>query len=94
MTQPHTYTGIPWQVQAHGANANRCTDDQLQVANVANQGNAYGKETYWCRHEIKLARMAKTYELYGKTQGLHLARGKRRQRCTFHQRHTQVRRMK
>ena len=64
--EPSTHTGIPWQVQAQGANADRCTGDQLQVANMANQGNAYGKETYWCGHEIKLARMAKTYELYRK----------------------------
>ena len=40
---PTTHTGIPWQVQAQGANADRCTGDQLQVANVANQGNAYVK---------------------------------------------------
>ncbi|XP_044431387.1 uncharacterized protein [Triticum aestivum] len=35
---PTTPAGIPWQVQAHGANADRCMGDQLQVANVANQG--------------------------------------------------------
>ena len=54
-----TLTGIPWQVQSQGANTDKCTGDQLQVDNVANQGNAYKKETYWCGHEIKLARMAK-----------------------------------
>ena len=63
---PTTHTGIPWQVQAQGANADRCTGDQLQVANVENQGNAHRKETNWRGHEIKHARMAKTYELYGK----------------------------
>ena len=40
---PTTRTGIPWQVQTQGANADRCTGDQLQVSNVANQGNAYEK---------------------------------------------------
>ena len=85
-----THIGIPWQVPTQGTNADRCTGDQLQVANMANQGNAYGKETYWCGHEIKLARMAKTYELYEKMQDLHAARGIRRQPCTRHQRRTQV----
>ncbi|XP_048560943.1 uncharacterized protein LOC125541630 [Triticum urartu] len=33
-----TLRGIPWQVQSQGANADKCTGDQLQVANVANQG--------------------------------------------------------
>ena len=54
-----TVRGAPLQVQSQGANADKCTCNQLQVANVANQGNAYEKETYCCGHEIKLARMAK-----------------------------------
>ena len=30
-----TQTGIPWQVPTQRANADRCTGDQVQVANVA-----------------------------------------------------------
>ena len=47
----NTLRGAPWQVQSQGANTDKCTGNQLQVANVANQGNAYEKETYWCGHE-------------------------------------------
>ena len=54
-----TIRGAAWQVSSQGANADKCTGNQLQLANVANQGNAYEKETYCCGHEIKLARMAK-----------------------------------
>ena len=42
----NTLRGAPWQVQSQGANTDKCTGSQLQVANVANQGNAYEKETY------------------------------------------------
>ena len=46
-----THIGIPWQVQTQGANADRCTGDQLQVANVANQGNAYERSiVMWPRN--------------------------------------------
>ena len=45
-----THTGIPWQVQSQGANTDKCTGSQLQLANVANQGNAYENETYWSEH--------------------------------------------
>ena len=54
-----TIRGAAWQVSSQGANADKCTGNQLQLANVANQGNAYEKGTYCCGHEIKLARMAK-----------------------------------
>ena len=47
----NTLRGAPWQVQSQGANTDKCTGSQLQLANVANQGNAYEKETYWCGHE-------------------------------------------
>ena len=47
----NTFRGAPWQVQSQGANTDKCTGSQLQLANVANQGNAYEKETYWCGHE-------------------------------------------
>ena len=40
-----THIGIPWQVPTQSTNADRCTGDQLQVANVANQGNTYEKST-------------------------------------------------
>ena len=43
----NTLRGAPWQVQSQGANTDKCTGSQLQLANVANQGNAYEKETYW-----------------------------------------------
>ena len=42
-----THSGGTWQVQSQGANTDKCTGNQLQLANVANQGNAYEKETYW-----------------------------------------------
>ena len=54
-----TIRGAAWQVSSQGGNADKCTGNQLQLANVANQGNAYEKGTYCCGHEIKLARMAK-----------------------------------
>ena len=54
-----TIRGAAWKVSSQGANADKCTGNQLQLANVANQGNAYEKGTYCCGHEIKLARMAK-----------------------------------
>ena len=47
----NTFRGAPWQVQSQGANTDKCTGSQLQLANVANQGNAYENETYWCGHE-------------------------------------------
>ena len=34
-----TQAGIPWQVATQGAIGDRYAGDQLQVANVANQGN-------------------------------------------------------
>ena len=35
----NTQAGVPWQVGTQGAIGDRYTGDQLQVANVANQGN-------------------------------------------------------
>ena len=67
MTKPQS--GAAWQVSSQGANADKCTGNQLQLANVANQGNAYEKETYCCGHEIKLARMAKDSRVIWKNVG-------------------------
>jgi len=39
----NTFRGAPWQVQSQGANTDKCTGNQLQLANVANQGNACEK---------------------------------------------------
>ena len=40
------------QVQSQGANADKCTGSQLQLASMANQGNAKRKKsTYCCGHE-------------------------------------------
>ena len=47
----NTFRRAPWQVQSQGANTDKCMGSQLQLANVANQGNAYKKETCWCGHE-------------------------------------------
>ena len=41
-----TLTGAPWQVQSQGANTDKCTGRQLQLANMANQGNAYEKRAH------------------------------------------------
>ena len=47
----NTQAGVPWQVGTQGAIGDRYSGNQLQVANVASQGNAYENETYWCGHE-------------------------------------------
>ena len=47
----NTLREAPWKVQAQGTNTDKYTGSQLQLANVANQGNTYEKETNWCGHE-------------------------------------------
>ena len=47
----NTLREAPWKVQSQGANTDKCTGNQFQLANMANQGNTYEKETYWCGHE-------------------------------------------
>ena len=47
----NTFRGPPWQDQSQGANTDKCVGIQLQVANVASQGNAYENETYWSEHK-------------------------------------------
>ena len=42
----NTLRGAPWQVQSQGANADKCTGSQLQLASMANQGNAKTKKEH------------------------------------------------
>jgi hypothetical protein len=86
-----TQAGIPWQVATQGAIGDRYAGDQLQVANVANQGNA---KKWHVDVAKKTCKDGKTYEYFEKTQDHHAARGNRWQPDTCHQRLTQVRRMK
>ena len=90
----NTHRGAPWQVQSQGANTDKCTGSQLQLASMANQGNAKrkkrtcccGREKWTCKKTGK-----RTHELSRvKMQSLHAARGIRQHPCTCHRRHTQV----
>ena len=62
----NTLRGALWQVQSQGANADKCTGSQLQLASMANQGNAKPKKTHTAvdvknGHAKKLARGLTSY---------------------------------
>ena len=44
----NTLRGPPSQVQSQGANTDKCTGSQLQLASMANQGNAKRKKSTCC----------------------------------------------
>ena len=48
----NTIRGPPWQVHSQGANTDKCTGNQLQLACMDNQGNAnWEKRTYCSGHQ-------------------------------------------
>ena len=65
---------IPWQVATQGAIGDRYAGDQLQVANVANQGNAKNSMLIW---QKKLAGMARLTSVLKKHRTImqHVATG-------------------
>ena len=86
MTRTHKQ-GYRRKLEHEGLVGDRYTRNQLQVANVANQGNQKIKQHVVVSN--KTCKDGKTYEYFAKTQDHHAARGDRWQPGTCNQRRTE-----
>ena len=64
-----TIRGAAWQVSSQGANADKCTGNQLQLANVAIKVTHMKKELIVVDMKLNLQGWQKTHELYRKNVG-------------------------